>query len=134
MKHTECIIFILTFVTGCAGAQLKSDWKERRGYSDADIAAIEYQSQGYKVLMMQSGATSNAFNSAPMIQTDNRLRAIFCSCVKKLGQKCREKSDGLAAQDKELWIKANAVDMAILGQRMTWEANPMTVIDPLECQ
>lgn len=131
---TIILILMAGMLAGCAGASLKSDWKNKRGYSDEDINAIMNQYSDYNKLMIGADVSSNAFNSAPQTEARSRMRAIFCACIKKLGDKCREKPDGVAQADKTLWIKANAVDMAMIGNSTTFETSSISVIDPAECQ
>lgn len=132
--RTLILILMAGMIAGCAGASLKSDWKDKRGYSDQDINAIMDQYADYNKLMVSAQVSSNAFNSTPQVEARSRMRAIFCACAKKLGDKCREKPDGLPQADKTLWVKANAVDMAMIGNSMTFETSGMSVIDPTECQ
>lgn len=134
VMKTIILIVVAGMLSGCAGASLKSDWKDKRGYSDQDIDAIMNQYSDYNKLMVSAQVSSNAFNSTPQVEARSRMKAIFCACAKKLGDKCREKPDGLAQSEKTLWIKANAVDMAMIGNSTTFETSSMSVIDPTECQ
>lgn len=127
------ILVLAVVISGCAGASLKSDWKQKRGYSDADIDQIMAQYSDYGTLMAHAQVDSNAFNSSPTNEARARMKSIFCACVKKIGEACRQKPDGLAKADKVLWIKANAADMAMVGNSTTFETNSMSVIDPAEC-
>lgn len=133
VKNLLLLILALS-VTACAGASLKKDWKEKRGYSDQDIDSIMNQYGEYNQMNAQASVASNAFNSAPVTEARARLRKIFCACTKKIGEKCREKPDGLAGPEKALWIKANAADMAFVGNSMSFETNAMSTIDPAECE
>ncbi len=126
-------LILMNAITGCAVAKLGNEWKNERGYSDGDIDLIRRQFREYSSQMVAATQSSNAFNTAPVTETRNRLRNIFCACAKKLGDKCRQKPDGISPSDKTLWVKANAVDMAMTGLATTWETNGMTLIDPAEC-
>ncbi len=131
MSKKFALIIGLLVVAGCAGASLKSEWKEKRGYSDKDINAIMNQYKEYNDMMNGAKMSSNAFNSAPYHQAESRLRAVFCACAKKMGEACRKKEG--ASIDRSLWTKANAVDMTMIGTAMTFETNSTSVIDPAEC-
>lgn len=132
--RTLLLLIIAALLAGCAGAQLKSDWKNKRGYSDQDIDAIMAQYSEYSSDKARATVNSNAFNSAPYEEHRSRMKSIFCACAKKLGDKCREKPDGLSGKDKSLWIKANAVDMDMIGSNASFETNGMSLIDTVECQ
>lgn len=118
-------------LTGCSGAQLKTDWEGQRGYPENEIDAMMSQAKEYQRLLISAKMNSNAFNSAPYTDAQNRLRAIFCTCVKKMGNKCRDKS-GMTV-DRSLWRKANAVDMAFVMDHTALDSSPAYVIDPAEC-
>jgi len=122
---------LLVSLAGCAGPQLKTEWKEKRGYKDSDIDAIMAQYKDYNSMKLRADQQSNALNSAPSIEANNRLRNVFCSCVKKMGDSCRTKEG--ANIDRTLWVKANAVDMTMVGMSMNFETNSMSKIDPSEC-
>jgi hypothetical protein len=131
MKKLLMIAMMITGVVGCAGSQLKNEWKGQRGYADSDVDAIMDQYKEYNQMKIKADLASNHFNTAPQDAAQSRLKNIFCSCVKKMGDSCRTK-DG-ASKDHALWIKANAVDMAMKGNSMSFETNSMSVIDPAEC-
>lgn len=119
-------------MTGCAGAQLKSEWKEKRGYSESDITAIDSQMSEYQRLLISASLASNAFNGGqPQHNARNQLKSIFCTCVKKMGDACR-KSDG-SHVDHDLWVKANAIDEAIASRENAFDAGPSMKIDLAEC-
>lgn len=104
MKNRGLIISLLAIaLTGCAGAALKNTWKDERGYTEADIDAIMEQQRTYGNMM------GSALSTTTRIEASNRLRAIFCTCARKMGNKCRTKEG--AKIDRESWIKANAVDI-----------------------
>ena len=89
--------------------------------------------EDYKRTLIVGRTSSNAFNSTPYSDAKNRLKAIFCSCAKKLGEKCRQRSDNLSASDKALWLKANAVDMAFASQETSLDTAPAERLDLGEC-
>jgi hypothetical protein len=123
----------LLSLTSCAGAQLQSDWKEKRGYSDADVQLIMDQYKEYNMMMSSAQVSSNAFNSTPIVEAKGRLKNVFCACVKKIGEKCRKKPESLTSDEKVLWVKANAVDMAYIGKSASFEVSQNPVIDTAEC-
>ena len=121
-------------LTGCSGAKLKTEWREQRGYSDADSQLAMNQMDEYNKRLIMANQASSRFDSAPMTNEQNRLRTVFCACVKKIGDKCREKPDGLTGADKTLWVKANAVDMAFVASHSAIDPGPAYKIDTSECQ
>lgn len=130
------LIFILSIcllVNGCAGAALKSEWKEKRGYADSDIEEIMKQSKDYLSMQAKAQAASSAFDRSHETEANSRLKNIFCACVKKMGASCRSKEG--SGIDRTLWVKANAVDFVMNGGHwgMTFEKNSMSVIDTDEC-
>jgi hypothetical protein len=132
MRRLLLILLAVVFV-GCSGAKLKTEWKDDRGYSDEDIEAAMSKMPEYKKILISGTVYSSRYNNSNEIQADNRLRSIFCSCIKKLGDKCRQKSDGLTGADKDLWIKANAVDMAFASQESSLSSSASKIMDPTEC-
>lgn len=120
-------------LSSCAGQQLKSDWTQKRGYSKADVDLIMAQYKQYSSAYINAEVSSNAFNSTPKAQEENKLRRIFCACVKKLGDKCRQKPEGLSPEDKSLWVKANAVDMTMSSQTTALDYGGPSLVDPAEC-
>lgn len=131
MKKLVLLLVGALTLAGCAGQQLKSDWKDKRGYSEEDINLITEQ---YKEYAQMTNAAVISRSSVQSVNADNRLKSIFCSCVKKMGDQCRTRAPAsMNPQDKTLWIKANAVDMAYVGQSMTWETSQHPVIDSAEC-
>ncbi len=127
------VLVLALVMTACAGAKLKKSWKEERGYADADVSAIETQAEEYLKSLAQAEVSSNAFNNAPVVEYRGRMKSVFCACVKKLGEKCRQKNSGLQGTEKALWIKANAVDMAMVARSTSWETSTLSQIDPDEC-
>ena len=133
MKNGIGLIVLAVIMSACAGQQLKSEWTAR-GYSESDQTLINAQAKEYFRAKFSANQESNAFNSAPRHAFDERMKSIFCACTKKIGDKCRQKPDGLSAEEKSLWVKANAVDMTAVAQSMGFETNAMSKIDPVECQ
>jgi len=117
----------------CAGQQIQNEWNSR-GYSKPDQDAILTQWKVYLQEKLSAERSSNVFNSSPKQEFNARMTKIFCGCYKKIGEKCRQKPDGLSPEEKTLWIKANAVDYNSVGTAMTWETTGMSKIDPVECQ
>lgn len=123
---------LTVLMSGCAGAQLEKEMKESRGYSEADIASIEAASKDYKTQINLADMRSNAFNTSARDRNYDSMKAIVCKCFKEIHDKCRGKPDGLTPEQKSLWIKSNAVDMALASQATTFDAS--TKIDPDTCQ
>lgn len=128
--RTMLLILSVT-LTGCAGAQLQKEWTEQRGYTDAEMALIRPHAAEYQKTVAWGMSSSTAFNSAPSIEAERRVRTIYCACIKKLGSdRCRKKPEGLSEADKELWAKGNAAEMALVS--MSYGA-PGRQVDPAEC-
>jgi hypothetical protein len=132
MKNLIMLAVVMS-LTGCAGAQLETEWKSQRGYSDADIAAIREQFNDYHQSNIVAGMQSNRFNSSPALHSQDRLKSIFCTCYQTIGDKCREKPDGLNSEQRTLWIKANAVDLALLANHTALDPGPAPKVDTAEC-
>jgi len=69
-------------------------------------------------------------------QVEQQLRNVFCNCVKKLGDKCREKPDSLNEQEKQLWAKSNAAEMALKAQHggdLVATMGNLGAVDPDQC-
>ncbi len=49
MKYFTMILIV--GLCGCSGAALKSEWKDKRGYSDADTQEIMSKMENYKTAM-----------------------------------------------------------------------------------
>ncbi len=130
--RTIAFIGIAFIVTGCAGAALKKEWTAR-GYSAEDTQLMADQSREYQKRLIEGQMSSNAFNSAPRQVEEARLRALWCNCWRRMKDKCRQKPDGLSAEDKALWSKANAVEMAFASQETTIDVKPNTRLDGDEC-
>lgn len=120
---------------GCAGAAIKKEFLEKRGYSQEDIKEIETQRQPYVDILAKGRVASNAFNTTEKVAAEGRVKAVFCSCYKKLGEKCTQKADGLSKDDHVLWVKSNAAEMALAG--MSANDNPFDSqgyrLDTAEC-
>lgn len=105
------LVLFLTILL-CSCASLKNDLKAK-GYSDADIELIKPHFNLYnrQLITFQPfvGATINA-------ATEQNLKTIFCNCYKKHGELCRKPSAELGDQDKTLWAKSNAAEMALKAQ------------------
>lgn len=126
------MILTLT-LSGCAGAKLARDLSDVRGYPEADVAAIKAKAQEYNRRLAWANTASNAFDSSPIQSEQAKLRNVFCACAKKMGEKCRT-AEG-AGVDRDLWIKANAVDLAF-GMQSAGITSQITFseVDPHECQ
>ncbi len=86
-------------------------------------------------ILAQGRVNTNAFDSTEKVGAENRVRNIFCNCIKKLGQKCQKKPDGLTGEDRVLWAKSNGAEWALRG--MTANDNPFQTsrggVDSAEC-
>lgn len=116
-KVKVSFMFCLLILTGCAGAQLGKEWKEKRGYTDQEIAETRTYHEEYVHLLAQARVQSNSFNTTEKVNAENRLKTIWCSCVKKLGPKCQQKPTSLLGDDRVLWAKANAAEMSLTGMK-----------------
>lgn len=105
-------IFIGLALAACSSMSLRNQWSTK-GYSADDIREIQRYEGGYLDILSRGTAFSNGFDSSERVSAENRIRGIFCSCFKKLGEKCRTKPDGLTDDDKILWAKSNAADSAL---------------------
>ncbi|MBU6375012.1 MAG: hypothetical protein KGQ59_03375 [Bdellovibrionales bacterium] len=114
IKSLVAGISLLILLGACASEKLKKEWSEQRGYSQEDIASINKQATdgGYLHRIISARQKSNAYNTAPKEAEEKNLKNIWCNCWKRLADRCRQKADGLNKQDKELWTKANAVELA----------------------
>lgn len=128
LKHVGWIL-CLTIATGCAGAALQKEWENERGYSKADIDLVVPHYRAYNRALASAQYASNAFNSAPLHNAENKMKAIYCGCRKQLGDKCQQKPDALDEKQKTLWAKANAAEMAL----RTVASASASEIDPAEC-
>ncbi len=126
-------IVSVLFLCGCAGAQLEKEMKESRGYSEADMAAIREQAKEYKSRYGMAGFKTNRFQSSAEDRVYNDMKAIFCKCYREMKSKCREKPDGLTTEQHALWVKSNAVDLAILSQETALDASVSGKVDPDTC-
>lgn len=130
------LLSVLIVLVGCASTSVRSDWKQKRGYSDEHFKEFSSHSDTYMRMIARGGVAGNAFNSTEKVAAEGRVRNIFCACVKKLGDRCRQNPDGLAPADRELWAKSNGAEMALMG--MARADNPFDsnagVVDTAECQ
>ena len=108
MKKMILTSILLTLLIACAESRIKNEWSTNR-YSKKDIAAID---QYYDAHYNQQGVALERLDDPNYNPADDPYTKTFCVCYKKLGEKCRQKSVGLNAADKELWLQANAADMA----------------------
>lgn len=127
-------MLILLSFCGCAGAQLESDMKDERGYSESDVSAIYKQTEKYKAYLLSAQLRSNRFNNASEIAAKEQLRKVWCNCYKKLGDGCRHPSRGIASVDYPVWLGANAVEMTFASQETSFEiASESTSLDGAFC-
>lgn len=126
-------IIALAVLSGCAAGGLRSQWVSR-GYSEADIAEIHKYEDGYLNTLGRGAGASNAFDTSQQVNAENRIRSIFCACIVKLGDKCRQNPEGLSESDRTLWAKSNAAEDALRGFSMAQlPLVPMSDTDPAEC-
>ena len=123
----------LIFSTACATRSLKKEWAEKRGYSKDDMALIQETKADYYLEYQAAKKESSPQNSAPIHRVEDKFVKIFCSCYKKLGDKCRQKPEGLSGSDRALWAKANSIDWVLLTEHNPFELKPERKIDPAEC-
>lgn len=135
MKKILSLIGVL-FILGCAGAALNKDMKEKRGYTDADITEINAATHPYMEMLSRARTAGNKFNTTEKVNAENRIKSIWCACVKKLGPKCRQKPEGLSADDKAIWLKGNAAERSLMGMAASDDPFSSTpfMLDEAECQ
>lgn len=111
----KVIIVTLSLAALCSCAGMAVDGlKHSRGYTDADIAEIHKYMDEYKLWISAGNMQSNQFNSQPREKALDRVRAIYCSCIRKLGvEKCGRSGHKLTGADRVTWSKGNAAEMAI---------------------
>lgn len=108
-------IFSLVFLGGCAGQALKKEMLETRGYSQSDYNEIEKYRTEYTDVLVKGHNGSSAINSAEKLNAENRIKKIYCACIVKLGEKCRQKPEKLSKEEKIIWNKGNAAELALTG-------------------
>lgn len=132
MKKQLLLILVGINFFSCAG-MLKSDFAKRSeesGISASDIEAVDKQSMIYYGDYQRTSSQTVGLNDQ-MLQTQvsaqmNKITNIFCTCVKKLADKCQSNPKGLTNSEKEIWIKGNGAAEALsLIQR--------SKADPLSC-
>ena len=120
---------------GCANIAIKSEFVKTRGYSEADMQDINEQSKAYFDILAKGHTNSNSFNTTEKVNAENRVKAVYCNCQKKLGAKCTSKPEGLSKDDRALWVKSNSAELALAG--MSANGNPFDSkgyrLDPAEC-
>lgn len=130
------LVLAVLYITGCAGMAMKNEFEKQRGYTPEHMAEIEKYRHEYSQILAKGRVHSNAFNATEKVNADNRIKAIFCKCQSKLGEKCRQKPDQLTGEDRILWAKSNGAEYALAG--MMANDNPLDStgfkIDPAECQ
>lgn len=128
-------MLILLSFSGCAGAQLETDMKDERGYSENEVSAIYKQTERYKAYLLNAQMRGNRFNNSPEIAARDQLRKVWCGCYKRLGDRCRKPARGLASVDYPLWLGANAAEMAFASQETSFDiASESTTLDGAFCQ
>ena len=120
-------------ILGCAGAKLKTEMAELRGYSTSEIDEIMSQMDTYKRRLFAARQATNAFDSGRERTEESNLKGLWCNCWKKLQKKCRQRPEGLTGDDRELWLKANAVEMAFASLETSLDTKPNTRLDGDEC-
>jgi hypothetical protein len=124
---TVCIL-----MTGCSIAKLEKEMTEQRKYSPSEMSAIRAQGQKYGERF-----TPNLFQEVSRDEFERGfadMKVIFCKCHKSIGIKCRESSESLTAEQKNLWIKANAAEFAIARIQDLNQDQKVSEIDPDTCQ
>lgn len=105
--------FALAALVSCAGLAVDG-LKSSRGYTDSDITEINKYIDEYKMWISSGNMQSNQFNSTPREKALDRVRSIYCSCVRKFGaEKCAKSGAKLTGEDRQIWAKGNAAEMAI---------------------
>jgi hypothetical protein len=110
---------IFISLSGCAG-MLKSSFAKKYeplGVSTGDIESVDRQSTVYYGDYQRTASQKFGVNDQ-MLQTQvtaqmTKITNIFCTCVKKLGDKCQSAPNGLTGSDKEIWIKGNGAAEAL---------------------
>jgi len=128
------VMFVLTLlVSGCA-SHVQKIWGAR-GYSKSEIDEFRPYSSEYIRVLARGSTNSNSFDASHEIQSEKRIRAIYCSCVKKLGPRCQQRPVDLKGDDRVLWAKANGAESSLMA--MAQAGNPFidhgTIVDPVEC-
>ena len=130
---------VFSMLTGCAAGQIKKEWIETRGLTQAETDEIMAKSQeGYVSRIIRANQASNAVNTAPKQEEERKLKTVWCNFWKRLKNKCKEKPEGLSKDDRDLWLKANAIEMAytmaeLNGKIPGLETSNRTVFDGDEC-
>lgn len=127
------IVTAIVLFSGCAGL-MKSNFAKKyepMGVAASDIEAVDRQSSVYYGDYQRTASQKYGLNDQ-MLQTQvnaqmTKITNIFCTCVKKLGEKCQAAPNGLSSADKEIWVKGNGAAEALsLIQK--------SQVDPLSCQ
>lgn len=106
------MLFLTLSAAGCAGMAIEKEFTER-GYSEKDREAIsKYRSQ-YLKQMVDAGVYGNRLSGADRVESEKRVRKVWCNCFKKLGKRCQQKPAGLTGDDYELWAKGNGAEVAL---------------------
>ncbi len=118
--------------SGCA-SMMKSNFAkkaEAKGISQEDINLVDSQSVVFYGDYQRASAQGNRVN-AQQLQTlvsaqMSKITNIYCTCVKKLGDKCQANGSGLAAVEKDMWVKGNGAAEAL-------ELIQRSPADPMAC-
>lgn len=104
------LLLIAVLTLSCATSP-ESQKKEliKQGYSKKDVNLVHK----YKLKYLQSHARAlssrSAFDSSGLNNSTNKLRRIFCNCVKVNGEQCTNKSSGkLTGKKQLLWAKGHS--------------------------
>lgn len=125
-------VLVCLLLAGCSAAKLEKEMTEQRQYTAAEMSAIREQGQVYEERL-----TPGLFQDLTRDEYERGLadmKAIFCKCHKATSGKCRSSSDGLNAEQKALWIKANAVEFAIARVQDRNLGRKVSTIDSDTCQ
>ncbi len=84
---------------------------KKEGYSNEDAAKIKPYYMEYGKLSVSADSHSSTYLlSGAKSSKDNKLKSIFCNCVKKLGNRCIGESKKEFTKDElKLWVKGNAI-------------------------
>jgi cell division protein FtsL len=115
-SRTFTLLFLLlSFALGAAGcATTRRQALESRGYAAGEVDEIEKQQTEYynELFYYQQGIGKH--NTVQAAATQAKVTSAYCACAKKLGDKCRQRPEGLGAADRAIWVKGNVAE-GVLG-------------------
>lgn len=104
--------------------------RHSRKYTDVDVAEIHKYMDEYKLWISTGNMQSTSVNSEPREKALSRVRAVYCTCIRKLGlPKCIKSGAKLTGADRVTWSQGNAAEMAIKTSYV-----PGNTVDPEDCE